>query len=307
MRRRHWVWIGQAALAVLIGVFVYRAVARNWAEFRALDLRVDLDLGLVAGATAVVLLTYGALIAAWRALIIGWGERLALREAARIWSVANLARYLPGKVWSVAGLTVLAQRAGVSGWTAAGAALAMQALAVGTGACIVAVAVPGAIAPIHLLVAAVAALGAIATLAWAPLGGTFARLVSPSHTFRALPFGTAAVAAGITAGAWIAYGVAFWLLAQGLVPEAPLQLRAAVGVFAGGYLVGLIALFAPGGVGVRELMFIALLAPSMGSGPAIALSLGSRLLLTVTEVGAAAGAMIVAGRKAREMVDAKRP
>jgi uncharacterized membrane protein YbhN (UPF0104 family) len=48
-----------------------------------------------------------------------------------------------------------------------------------------------------------------------------------------------------------------------------------------------LALFAPGGVGVRELVLIGLLAPFLGSGGAVAVSVASRLLLTVLEAAAA--------------------
>ena len=58
-------------------------------------------------------------------------------------------------------------------------------------------------------------------------------------------------------------------------------------MFAAGYITGLLALFAPGGVGVREAVFIALLAPSVGSGGAIVLGVASRVLLTLTEIAAA--------------------
>jgi hypothetical protein len=69
-------------------------------------------------------------------------------------------------------------------------------------------------------------------------------------------------------------------------------------VFAAGYVVGLLALFAPGGVGVRELVFVALLAPSLGAGGAVAVSVGSRLLLTITEAGSALAALLLGRRHA---------
>jgi uncharacterized membrane protein YbhN (UPF0104 family) len=56
------------------------------------------------------------------------------------------------------------------------------------------------------------------------------------------------------------------------------------------------AVFAPGGIGVRELAYIGQLAPLVGSGPAIGLSVASRLLLTLTEVTAALAAAALAGR-----------
>jgi uncharacterized membrane protein YbhN (UPF0104 family) len=96
---------------------------------------------------------------------------------------------------------------------------------------------------------------------------------------------------------WIAYGLAFWLLARGLFETADLSLIQATGVFAAGYIVGLLALFAPGGVGVRELVYVALLAPIVGSGGALALSIAARLLLTATEACAALVALFVDRRK----------
>jgi uncharacterized membrane protein YbhN (UPF0104 family) len=91
----------------------------------------------------------------------------------------------------------------------------------------------------------------------------------------------------LTVLSWGTYGAAFWMLTRGLVPDTPLPLTAAIGAFTLGYILGVLALFAPGGVGVRELVLIGLLAPFLGSGGAVAVSVASRLLLTVLEATAA--------------------
>jgi hypothetical protein len=271
-------------------------VRRNWIAFRSLDLALEMDALLILSAAATVLVTYGALIEAWRRVLRGWGQDLGFGDAARVWCLSNLGRYVPGKVWSLAGLTVLAQRLGVSGWAAAGAALAMQALAVGTGVCVVAVTVPGVVSPVQLVLAAVAAAGVVAVLTWSAAGSTITGMVRPSVEFHALPAKTAILAATITLASWISYGVAFWLLARGLLPAPSLSISTAVGVFAAGYIVGLVAIFAPGGVGVRELIFLGLLTPSVGAGGALAVSIGSRLLLTITEVASAVGVLVARRR-----------
>lgn len=301
--RRPWIWVGQVVLALLVAGFVVRALARYWDEFRALEISLDLHAGPIVLAALSVWLSYALLIEAWRRVILGWGEPLAYRPAVRIWCLSNLGRYLPGKVWGVAGLAVLAQRAGVSGWAAAGSALAMQALAVGTGASVVAVFAPGFVSPLQLVTAAVLALGAVGALMSRSLGERAARLLRPAAQLRALAPGTALVVGAITLLGWLAYGVAFWLLARGLLGEGALSLPAAIGVFAAGYIVGLLALFAPGGVGVRELVFVAMLTPLMGSGAAVALSVASRLLLTLTESGAAFMALALGAPSKEEGVD----
>jgi len=105
-----------------------------------------------------------------------------------------------------------------------------------------------------------------------------------------------AESAALTLVSWGSYGLAFWLLARGLGLPGSLPLTTAAGVFALGYILGLLALFAPGGVGVRELVFIGLLTPTLGSGGAVALSVGSRVLLTLCEAAAPLGALLVTGR-----------
>ena len=93
--------------------------------------------------------------------------------------------------------------------------------------------------------------------------------------------------------AWLLYGLAFWLLAQGMIPNDVPDLPVAVGSFAAGYIVGLLALFAPGGLGVREGVLVVLLAPAIGAGPALVLSIGSRILMSVTEVLAALAGLAI--------------
>ena len=111
------------------------------------------------------------------------------------------------------------------------------------------------------------------------------------------------MAYGVTVLSWIAYGVAFWLLAHGVIGEPALSVRLAIGVFAGGYVVGLLAVFAPGGIGVREFVYIAALTPSLGVGGAIVVSVASRLLLTATEIIAALIGLALGARTTERSVD----
>jgi len=88
--------------------------------------------------------------------------------------------------------------------------------------------------------------------------------------------------------AWLGYGVAFWALARGILPTSDLSLRVAIGTYAVSYIAGYMAVFTPGGLGVREAVLFGLLAPSLGAEAALALSLGSRLVIMLNQAGAAA-------------------
>lgn len=253
----------------------------------------------ILAALMVVWSTYALLIAAWLAVLRGWGQRLPYLAGAKIWCVSNLGRYLPGKVWSVAGLAVLAERAGVQGWAAAASAIALQALAVGTGGLVVAAAAPASVPGWMLAVALVFGAATVLALVWEP-GPRLASGLMPRVSMQALPVTTAVGATLITWLSWLGYGVAFWLLGRGLVP-ADLSLSTATGAFAAAYIVGLLAVFAPGGVGVREVLLVALLTPAVGSGSAITLTVASRLLLTITEAGAALMAFAIKTRDRGEL------
>jgi hypothetical protein len=285
--RRGWVWAAQIVLAVLVGWSVWRSVAGNLAKFTSLEVPLEFRLQWIALAALLVWGTYFLLIIAWRMVLGGWHQHLPLRSAARIWCVSNLGRYLPGKVWSVAGLAVLARREGVQGWAAAAAALAMQALSVGTGAGVAIAFLPQADSPVLLVAAIAIAVVSVAALTLKPMVRVLARVASGRIQLQSLPVGAVLAAAAATLAAWLMYGLAFRFLALGLLPNNAPSLPLAMGSFAGAYIIGLFAVFAPGGIGIREGMLLVFLTPSIGGGAALALSVGSRLLLTFTEVTAA--------------------
>jgi glycosyltransferase 2 family protein len=295
-------WIG----ALLVLGLVARTFVRNWAEFRNQEVQWSLHPLPLAGSVLLVWLMYALLITAWRGVLVGWGDRLGAWQAARIWTVSSLGKYVPGKVWAVAGMAMLARQEGVNGWTATASAILLQALAVGTGACVAAISGTAALESAHP--GATTALAICAGLAAAGV----ALLMSPRVLTRALRFAisdaepraprSAPVLFGVVANliAWIGYGVSLWLLARAVLPQSALTVPIAIGAFTVSYLAGLLVLFAPGGLGVREGVFIVVLQAPLGLAGATALAVASRLLLTVTELGAAVPFLLLPRRASRD-------
>ncbi|HXM37177.1 MAG TPA: lysylphosphatidylglycerol synthase domain-containing protein [Gemmatimonadales bacterium] len=290
---RRWLWAIQGAVALVVVVLVARTVQRNWTEFRSLHVNLDVQPGWLALATLAVFLTYAFYIESWRRLLAGWAQRIPFGVAARVWSLSNLGRYVPGKIWSVTGLVVLAQRAGVRGGAAAASAVAFQALVLGTGVAVVAAATPQATSALRLVAGFGLALASLGVLVWGPTARWLGRLMSTASPLTPLPLSAVALAGALMFLGWLTYGVAFWLFVRGLLPDTHLTYAAAAGAFTLSYILGTLALFAPGGIGVRELVMISLLTPALGSGGAVAVSVGSRVLLTVTEAGAALLAIVL--------------
>jgi hypothetical protein len=286
------VWrTAQVILALVVIGLAVRHLARNWAEFRAQQVQVVVQPLWLLLALLTVVVAFVMLIEAWRRLVVSQGERLEPLPAARIWLVANLGKYLPGKVWSIAGAAVLAERAGVGRAAAVTAALVLQALAFGSGVMVVALTAPRGFSAGGPVLAAGAAFLGVAALAGVVLLCTppavawvQRRLPASWPALRPVAPHLALAGFGVNALAWIAYGASLVMLAKGLMPQAVPTWTLATAVFTAGYLVGLVAVFAPAGFGPRESMFILLLSGPLGPKAAVGLAAASRILLTLVDL-----------------------
>ncbi len=299
---RWWRWIQAVAGVAIIG-FVVRHLVRNWESIRAEPVALRLSFPLILASLVLVLLTYGLLVESWRRMLAGWGPTLQYFEAARIWVISSMGKYLPGKVWAIAGMAVLAERRGVPPGTATASAILLQVVSIGTGALLVGgsgVGVleshrPGSRLALILLLAA--SLAALIVVMSPPLARVLLLRLRHPPDQRVSPK-PGAVAFGIAANlaAWIGYGVALWLLARGVLPGADLPLPDAIGSFAGSYIAGLLFLLAPGGLGVRESVFVWMVQGRIGTANALVLAGISRIGMTVADLLAAAPFLFSSGR-----------
>ena len=285
--------VGRWGFGFLILAFVIRSFSHNWQALRDQPIEWTFHPAPALGSVATVWLMYAMLIEAWRRMLAGWGERLPPMQAARIWVLSSLGKYVPGKVWAVAGMALMAREAGVAAWAATASAIILQALAVGTGAGVAALfgtavlqARKPELVPLLWLAGAVA-MGGVGLLLFPPVVRrvlALARLGTETPSPRAGP-----VLLGVVANviAWLGYGTALWLLATAVLPVNRLTLGPAIAAFAASYIAGLLALFAPGGLFIREGLLVLMLQDSIGLGAATALAIASRVLLTITELGAA--------------------
>jgi uncharacterized membrane protein YbhN (UPF0104 family) len=279
-------------LAITFG-FIAWGLSRQWTEVEQSVRSLDIRWPWVLAASGLVLATYAMLIQSWRMLLAGWGGHLPYGKAAQIWTVANLGRYLPGKVWSITALGVLSSRAGVSGVAAAGASVLGTLLNIGAGFGVSVIfggplldAVSPGLQRVSLVTAVIFVFGVLMLPFLLPLVlDRFAR-------WRGLPLAEQHLrnrdvwsAALLNSLAWVGYGVAFACFARGVLPLTP-NITVYIAVYAASYLVGFLALFAPGGIGFRELALSALLVAggAAGQGDAAVLGATSRIWLTVLEV-----------------------
>jgi glycosyltransferase 2 family protein len=112
-------WIKRfAGLGITIWIFVriLRPVVRNWGdpEVQAKLREIDYTRFVIAVLMfSVFLFVFRCL--AWRRIVKAFGFNLPVAAAVRIWSTSELARYVPGAIFQVVGRVVLAKPYGIRG------------------------------------------------------------------------------------------------------------------------------------------------------------------------------------------------
>jgi Lysylphosphatidylglycerol synthase TM region len=304
VQRKIWRVLQVVVGLVVVGLAV-RSVALNWQSLRTQHIEWRFAPAWIAASVLLVFSTYAVLIEAWRRVVVSMGEQLPFLAAVRIWFLASFGKYVPGKVWALAGAAVLAQRAGVDPSAAVAGALVLQVLSLTSGAAVVALTAPevfGSVGqgsqPLLALVILLSVLGVLA-LTWQPVLDWISGLLPSSwpklRAISPIVLGGAFMANVV---AWCTYGLALLLLTRGILPVVDLSLPQAIGVFTCSYIVGFLALFAPGGLGPRESVFLLMLSGQIGLKAAAALAVASRLLLTATELIPAISLLLLTRRPA---------
>jgi glycosyltransferase 2 family protein len=298
--KRAWLLVQIAFFAVVVWYFAAR-VAAEWKNIAGLSASLRPDWAMVAQSALWVFAGYAVLIETWRQTVVAWGERLSWGTAARIWFISNLGRYVPGKIWQIGAMSALAREAGVSGVAAVGSSLVVNLVNI-LAACLVVVlagsrqlAGPGFVMGLVVFtLAVVAAPWLLPALVRIVNRITGREVPVPRIPALAIVFAVAGCAL-----AWNLYGIGFRQLAVALFGEAAGRTSAYTAVFTLSYISGYLALFAPGGIGVREGVLARLLpVAGLASGAgALLLVFVSRLWLTVLE--AVPGLILLALRRPR--------
>ena len=280
-----------SALDVARGLFLVAALAFGWWALRSRGAEIraaieEVSPARLAAAFVVVLAGLAVTSLVWRGLLGAWGHAVPARPASAMFFVGQLGKYIPGSVWSLGAQAEMARSHHVPPRTTVAAGLLFLWVHVGTATTVggLLVVVPDSWGPVPVwlrLLVALLGLAALAPPVLARLGGLLAG-AQPRVAWSALLRMLAAMAV-----VWAAYGLAVVLV----VPPADLAAAGGVGsalgpfagAFAVAYVVGVVVVLAPAGVGAREGVLVALLAPTLGLPVAAATALLVRAAHTVCD------------------------
>lgn len=259
------------------------ALRARWAE--AGDALAALSPWLVAGSLAAALAGLGAQMMAWRALLAALGSPLPVPAAARAMFVGQLGKYLPGSVWAFVAQVELAGELRVPRRRGAAATVLAVAVTLTVNLLVAAVALP--------LSSPAAAQRWWWVLAGAPLLLAALHPRAVTWLLRRVPRLTEdarervsgrgmAAAVGWSLAAWVPLGLHSWSLVAGVGGAGALPV--AVGAYALAWTLGVVVVFAPAGLGVREAVLVAGLAPVLEPGSALVVAALSRLVMTAADI-----------------------
>lgn len=300
-------WGGRRVLSLLIGGLVLTVgavlVTRHAAALRAAA--VDIGPGALAASTALAALGTVLIFQVWSVLLAGLGAAVGNRGAAGVFFLSQLGKYVPGSVWPVVAQMEFGHQRGIPRRTMLTANLLMLSLLTATGLVVGAALLPwsssGGLSRYWWTLAALIPLGVLLHPRTIPAAlDLLLGLVGRERLGVRASSRSMLVATLWSFGVWVLMGLHVLVLTRALGATGVTAAAAAVGGMALGWAAGLILVPAPAGAGVRDAVLVATFAPQIGSAPALAVALASRVVLILVDValaGIGAGALATRHRR----------
>jgi hypothetical protein len=288
-RRRAWRLL-VVGFGLVVAVAIWRALAgQDWSVVGVLLQRRDRgQIGLLLTA-ALLTAVAGPLLGmlSWRTVLLECGGPVSLARVLRIFFVGYLAKYVPGKLPGMVAAVKVAMSNGVTLPRMIGAGVLSMVLVHLTGLTV------GLLAGVEVLGGKagwlVLAAVPIVVVAWRPDLVTRAGRLATRLLRRPAPASAPSArglrwAVAVQTGSWLVSGLHLWLLAVAMGAPPARSLALCVGAFSLATVVGMLAVVAPDGLGVREAVLLAALAAVLPVPAATLVVLASRLVTTVGEV-----------------------
>lgn len=272
-----WLWIVVViAAAVLYFARNFSSVSNYFNQLDPLRLLLSLVLMLIAKSLFAVISRYSVQAEDWQPSYL---------QMFSIYALTQLAKYIPGGVWHYVGRFGMYRSRDMSN-ARAGKAMVLENMwlvgsALGVGFTLLLVfkhTILSFILPAQFSQEWWIPAGAAVFLLWLAGMVVVRDFFSSSTQHR---FTQPLAASGILAAAWFLVGISFALLAQ---PGAEIDLSLSVGGFSISWAVGFLTLFAPGGLGIREVLLSMFFASSLPPNLAPVLAGAHRLVWVASEI-----------------------
>lgn len=206
---------------------------------------------------------------------------------------SNLAKYIPGFAWQIIGKAYLTRQIGVPTALVASALALEMAAVIAAGLGLVGIFYPYTLLPglfpqpltftAFLIIKILLALVIFSVVIALP-EIIQAVLKRPQPLIQYPVYYRLAVL--ILTISWLIFGLGYWQLGAALHPLPVAVLPRFIFTLSLSVIIGLLAVFAPGGIGIRESIMVYLLSPVIGGPLAVILAAISRVVILLSEVAA---------------------
>ena len=273
----------------MTGWFLGNRAADSWDQVSENASR--LDVGWVAVSLPILFASFVWFGLGWVRILGKLGHSGIYLSGLNIWAKAQFGKYLPGLGWYVLARIHWGEREGISKRltvTSSAIEVVLMVLTGGLVALSIALFSPDAgwiIDRVWYLALLVPAVGVGAVLVHpVVLSKGLARLGRLQEPV-AITYRDSLELLAVYLVRWIAVGVGFFFLAKAVYPLGFSQMPFVASALVLAWIVGFLAVFAPGGLGVRESVLVLLLEQVMPVGPAVVLTALGRLWWMAGEVG----------------------
>jgi glycosyltransferase 2 family protein len=281
---------------VLLAAALDRQAGTLWHEIQRLSVPV------VLLAFALCLCGLISSLMVWREMLADLGSRLTVPAAWRIMFIGQLGKYVPGSIWPVLAQSELGADHGVPRTRSALSVLLSYAVMTCSGAVVAMVTLPFATASsVAQYFWVIFLVPVAAVLLSPPVLNRLLRLVlrlsrqpslEQSVSFKGLGRTMVWAVAG-----WAFNGVMVYVLMRQLAGHQQGTLLVSIGAYSLSWAVGFVALFAPAGAGVREVVMVAVLSTRTTPATALTVALVCRALGVVADAATGAAASALVGRR----------
>ena len=300
-RHRIWRWL-KYAYATAVAVTLLWSLWAAWPALQAWPIAQLLP-GAIALGFGWLLMVF-CLGRGWAGAMRAWsGLHLLVSEWVPLQAAAWSGRYLPGKLGLLAGKLQLCQR-GPSWRQVTGSVISEQLAFVLAGLSLSMLALPYwlTLLPARWEIS----IGGLQNSGWpwlaAPIPLLLGGFAGAMMRERLLPTGPKHWAFALLGWALLAHilaGIGFHFLLVRLL-DTPPACAVSIGILAAAHTAGVIALFAPAGLGVREAVISSVLAPQLGWQQALAVSALQRGLVILVDAAIAIAALCLNRQRPRK-------
>jgi uncharacterized membrane protein YbhN (UPF0104 family) len=292
MGRFNYKQIVKWIIVVAIFVFLGKMVWDNWNQVK--DASFTFEVFPLLLSTLIFVFSYFIQISAWYMITLKLGIALPIQETLESWFYSQLGKYLPGKVWVLLGRFYSYESKGKS------KKAILIALYLETVTMIVAAGLMFLVAIIFFREVRPFYIGRqsmwMVLLFLSGFLSLHPRVLQKILNWILVQLKRETISLTISYSnilwilfvciiSWIVGGVGFYFFVDSVYPMAPQYILFLTGALAISSTLGLIAIFAPSGLGVREGALVYILSFMMATPVAVIISILTRIWMTLVEIG----------------------